>query len=195
MQGKKIALWIFIAAILAIGVATYRSFVQRDFATGEKIASALRQPVPKDQTLQKLNHVVVQGFDEGESGKVILEQRAFDPFYPFRREMKPVVIAAPFIKQQNQVAPTIPKEVILENSVLPAFAYKLFGRLKNPAGITFVYLEIDDQLIAVESGSLLKDGYSVANLTASEIIIKHAQSGGEIRMRFPTQINNSNASK
>lgn len=67
----------------------------------------------------------------------------------------------------------------------PPFPYRVFGRLKDPAGQRVVYLIKDGRLVAVTSNMELDGGYHVESVSESQVVVKHPLLGEPVALRLP----------
>lgn len=70
---------------------------------------------------------------------------------------------------------------------VPAFPYKVFGRIQEPDGTWRAYLVLDDRLVQVLPGADLQQGFKVDAVSDSEVVVKHGPSGQSIHISWPRE--------
>lgn len=98
---------------------------------------------------------------------------AADPFNPV--PPPPVLPPAP----PPEPPPPPPKPTA------PPFGYSFFGRLAHPDGETAIYIRRDKDLVRVQAGAVLRDGFTIQTVDERQLVAVHGPTGDAVTLSFP----------
>ncbi|WP_158218452.1 hypothetical protein [Roseateles puraquae] len=107
----------------------------------------------------------------------VLSSAVRDPF----RTAQPAVASSAAMP----APPTVPAAPAAAPVVVPAMTYRYLGQLIDPDGKRLVLVTKGDKDVTVSRGSLLDDGFSVADIRKSHITIVHVATSTPFEIRIP----------